>query len=487
MGDKQPSESSAAVTSLNNVDDDLDFEEDEAVVTANEIVDDALKSNPEIIPEVIAAFEAEDFSQAFSSIVGKVKRKRDIEDTNSINRGRFETDDKSSSSSSISPSSSSSISPSSSSNSASSSSSNSASISSSISSSSNNSINRLSDIRAQISLRRGIEDRLIKRALDELDALQTNLSKKHCTNQAEIVGDPVVDAGQGVGDQVIGDQDIGDPVIGDPVVDAGNEIVGDQVVGNVVADANVDAGNEVADANIDAGNVVAEADNSVDDTFGGGIMKGGYSEEEYQKIINNMYMFILLRNVTFVTRQLTERENKISEIYIDPNTKAQLLYYKLKQKIASLDPPLKDNIYYTVSEIGADGVWKFSKLQPEGSKKLRALSLPNIDDNGDVEENEPTNRKGTSSPLQDFLSAPSPSTTPRGTAMNFITKPPSPRSNSGITTGNFGGYKKTYRNGNKNKNKSRKVRKTKRQTKNSKAKTKKHKKIIKHKKTRNNN
>ena len=77
MGDKQPSESSAAVTSLNNVDDDLDFEEDEAVVTANEIVDDALKSNPEIIPEVIAAFEAEDFRRC-ARLLPRIVEPRDF-------------------------------------------------------------------------------------------------------------------------------------------------------------------------------------------------------------------------------------------------------------------------------------------------------------------------------------------------------------------------------------------------------------------------
>ena len=50
----------------------------------------------------------------------------------------------------------------------------------------------------------------------------------------------------------------------------------------------------------------------------------------------------------------------------------------------------------------------------------------------------------------------------------------------------FGGYNKTHRKKNKNRNKSRKVRKTKRQNKRSNKGTKKHKKIIKHKKSRSN-
>jgi hypothetical protein len=217
-----------------------------------------------------------------------------------------------------------------------------------------------------------------------------------------------------------------------------------------------------------AGNVDANAN------IGGGIMKGGYSKEEYQMIINNMYLFILLRNVTFVTRELTEQENTISEIYIDPNTKAELLYYKLKQKVDTLNPPLKENTYYTVTEIGDDGVWKFSKLEPEGTKKsTRSLSLTKPDSNSSDVEEDDSKGKEASSPSS-FLSPPS----PRGKLTNFIIKQ---RTTTPITT-TAGGYKKTHRNGNKNKNKSRKVRKTKRQTKNSKTKTKKHKKIIKHKK-----
>ena len=56
-----------------------------------------------------------------------------------------------------------------------------------------------------------------------------------------------------------------------------------------------------------------------------------------------------------------------------------------------------------------------------------------------------------------------------------------------VSVGAFGGYNKTRKNINRNKNKSRKLRKTIRQNKKSNKGTKKHKKIIKHKKTRSNN
>lgn len=59
--------------------------------------------------------------------------------------------------------------------------------------------------------------------------------------------------------------------------------------------------------------------------------------------------------------------------------------------------------------------------------------------------------------------------------------------NANIAAAAAGGYNKTRRNKNRNKNKSRKVRKTKRQNQKSNKGTKKHRKIIKHKKSRSNN